>query len=80
MKKVIGWALVGVGVVAVGYLAWFFYYCTTFFYPWYDFIPFFITYPWLYPTWVNLYIPLIAGVLLLVFGIRHLRHTTKEKV
>jgi len=83
MKKTIGWALVGLGVVAVGYLGWGVYHTTTFFYPWYDFIPFYLAHPSMYQDpyfWRGIGIPLVAGALLLVFGIRMLKTNKRAKV
>lgn len=73
MKKAIGWAMVGLGVVAVGYLVWFNYFGLRAFSHWYDVIPLLIEYPWQPYFWLHTGTPLVAGALLLVFGVRMLK-------
>jgi len=76
-QKAIGWGLVGLGVVAVGYLGWYLYHETSFFSPWYDIVPALLKYPIHINFWLRTVIPLVAGVLLLVFGIRMIRITLR---
>jgi len=80
MKKTVGWALVGLGVVAVGYLGWFNYSGLKAFAHWYDAILLLIEYPWQPYFWLHTGTSLVAGALLLVFGIRMLKTNKRAKV
>jgi len=73
----IGWALTGLGIVAFGYLGYVIYLASTMFYPWYTFLTIFRDYPMQLNTWGDFGIPLIAGVLLLILGIKQVRREAR---
>lgn len=76
-RKVTGWVLIGLGAVALGYLGYICYLVSTMFYPWYTFVTIFRDYPVQLNTWGDFGIPLMAGVLLLIFGIRRVRREAR---